>query len=125
MNNLDRLRLAGSLVLLGLLIVAGCAAIGPSPVPTAETLRAARMVERDEDFAGLRRGRAILLTECTACHRLFEPAEHSAEEWRDILPEMVARTSIGREGARDLEEYLVRASSFVGNAASGQGRAWR
>jgi len=65
------------------------------------------------DAAALRRGRAIFVTECATCHRLFLPAEYSPEQWSGIVRRMSARASLSGEQAADLERYL-RAASRAG-----------
>jgi len=62
------------------------------------------------DAAALRRGRAILVTECATCHRLFPPSEYAPEQWGGIVKRMAARASLSVEQAADLELYLKAAS---------------
>jgi mono/diheme cytochrome c family protein len=88
--------------------IAGCAA-GKTSIPTAEDLHAAGALPRGADLDALRRGRAILVTECAACHRLFLPDEYSPERWRGIVKRMAGRASLAEDQAADLLRYLSAA----------------
>ena len=89
--------------------IVGCAA-GKASIPTAEELYAAGALPRGADLDALRRGRAVLVTECAACHRLFLPGEYSTERWRGIVKRMAARASLSGDQAADLELYLTVSS---------------
>ena len=89
--------------------LSGCAA-GKASIPTAEELSAAGALSKGADPAALRRGRAVFVTECTACHRLFLPGEYSPERWRGIVKRMANRASLGEDQAADLLLYLSAAS---------------
>lgn len=89
--------------------LSGCAA-GKASIPTAEELLAAGALSKEADPAALRRGRAVFVTECAACHRLFLPAEYSPEQWRGIVKRMASRASLGEDQAADLLLYLSAAS---------------
>jgi mono/diheme cytochrome c family protein len=88
--------------------IAGCAA-GKASIPTAEDLYAAGALPRGADLDALRRGRAVLVTECATCHRLFLPGEYSPEQWRRIVKRMAVRASLGDDQAADLTLYLTAA----------------
>ncbi len=87
----------------------GCAA-GKASIPTAEELGAAGAIPRGADLDALRRGRAVLVTECAVCHRLFLPEEYSPEQWRGIVARMARRASLTGDQAADLLLYLSAAS---------------
>lgn len=89
--------------------LAGCAG-GRSSVPTADELFAVGAVPAGADVDAVRRGRAIFVTECGACHRLYLPSDYTPEEWRDIAGRMAVRASLGAEQAADLDAYLAAAS---------------
>ena len=87
----------------------GCAA-GKASIPTVDALGAAGALPRGTDMDALRRGRAVLVTECAACHRLFLPHEYSPEQWRGIVKRMANRASLGEDQTADLELYLAVSS---------------
>ncbi|MBP2678997.1 MAG: diheme cytochrome c [Deltaproteobacteria bacterium] len=89
--------------------LSGCAA-GKTSIPTADELGGAVDLPRGTDLDALRRGRAVLVTECATCHRLFLPHEYPQEQWRGIVKRMAGRASLGREQAADLELYLAVSS---------------
>ena len=89
--------------------MSGCAAARP-PLPTAEELSSAGALSKGADPEALRRGRAVFVTECAACHRLFWPNEYSPEQWRAIVRRMAGRASLSGDQAADLELYLKAAS---------------
>ncbi|MBI5420579.1 MAG: hypothetical protein HZA60_10855 [Deltaproteobacteria bacterium] len=106
------LRFSGLLPAWALVIaLAGPGCAGPrTSVPTAEELSAAGALSRAMDVDAMRRGRAIFVTECAACHRLYLPAEYPPEEWRGIVKRMAVRASLGGDQAADLLLYLSAAS---------------
>lgn len=106
------LGLAPLVLVLGLGI-GGCAMPVSDRLPTAQVLEEAGYVRVSEEQMRLRNGRAAVQTDCTNCHRLYEPSEFSPEDWIDLLPDMVARTSLSRSQANDLEAYLVDAARFA------------
>lgn len=112
MKRRNGIRIAG-LVLAATLAVAaggaGCAG-GRASIPTAEELYAAGALPRGMEIDTMRRGRAIFVTECGACHRLYLPGEYSPEEWRPIARRMGERASLGADQVADLEAYLSAAS---------------
>jgi mono/diheme cytochrome c family protein len=112
-RSLWRVVITGALIAFagGAVGLSGCAA-GKASIPTAETLGAAGGTSGGTDTAALRRGRAILVTECATCHRLFLPAEYSPEQWGGIVKRMSPRASLSGEQAADLERYLKAASRF-------------
>jgi len=87
----------------------GCAATKAS-LPAAAEHSAAGSLNGGADAESLRRGRAIFVTECAACHRLFSPGDYSPDQWRGIIPRMVRRASLSAGQAADLELYLSFAS---------------
>jgi mono/diheme cytochrome c family protein len=89
--------------------IAGCAA-GKAAIPTAEELYAGGALPMGADLDALRRGRAIFVTECAACHRLFPPNAYSPEQWRGIVKRMSRRASLGGDQTADLDIYLTAAS---------------
>lgn len=111
-NRYARLSVVGMLLAAVLAFAAGSAgcAAGKASIPTAEELYAAGGLPRGADMNALRRGRTILLTECTGCHRLFLPGEYSTEQWRGIVRRMAARASLARDQAEDLARYLESAA---------------
>ena len=89
--------------------IAGCAA-GKAAIPTAEELYAVGALPMGADLDAVRRGRAIFVTECAACHRLFPPNAYSPEQWRGIVKRMSRRASLGGDQTADLDIYLTVAS---------------
>lgn len=112
MKRRNGIRIAG-LVLAATLAVAaggaGCAG-GRASIPTAEDLYATGALPVGADVDAVRRGRAVYVTECGACHRLHLPSEYTPEEWRPIAGRMAERASLGTDQAADLEAYLAAAS---------------
>ncbi|MCL5965774.1 MAG: hypothetical protein M1550_00900 [Deltaproteobacteria bacterium] len=94
----------------GALWISGCA--GGTIVPTPSQLVATGAVPRDADLAALARGRAVFVTECAACHRLFRPDEYTPQEWKRIVARMAPRASLDSRQTSDLELYLSAASGW-------------
>ena len=87
---------------------AGCAA-GKAAIPTADELYAGGAPPVGADLDALRRGRAIYVTECAACHKLFPPKDYSPEQWRVFVRRMAPRASLSGNQAADLLVYLSAA----------------
>jgi mono/diheme cytochrome c family protein len=103
------------------LLVAGSIAVGLSAcagaslrLPTAEELAPAVTVRQVGDVEALRRGRAVYVTECAACHRLYSPADYSPEQWPGIVARMARRASLAGDQAADLLLYLLAAACAEG-----------
>ncbi len=82
-------------------------------LPSANTLSGSGSSARTTPDNNLRRGRALLVTECTSCHRFFEPGEFEAEEWESILPAMIGRTAISKRQGTDLAAYVMSAARYA------------
>ena len=98
------------------LLVAGSLAAGlgacagaPLRLPMAEELAPAVAVRQAGDVEALRRGRAVYVTECAACHRLYAPADYTPEQWRGMVARMARRASLAGDQAADLLLYLMAA----------------
>jgi hypothetical protein len=83
---------------------AACATTGGSGLTSAQ------LKAQGVDEGAFRRGRALSVTECAECHRLYRPSEYSPEEWGPISRKMGARASLGKDQIADMELYFVTAS---------------
>lgn len=100
----------------GIVFLAGCSGAAALPgcgggraaLPTAG--EAGASAAGGVDLNALRRGRAVFVTECAACHRLYRPHEYSPEQWRGIIRRMAPRASLSAGQAADLELYMLTAS---------------
>lgn len=75
--------------------------VGPQLLAVAES--------RGHDGATLERGRRIYVTKCAACHSIEPIGRYSAEQWRALLPDMVAQTKLDAKETADVEAYLLTA----------------
>jgi hypothetical protein len=103
------------------LVVLGVAFLSLRCSTSNSLLQPEQLVERGvvapgTDLEGLRRGRALAVTECTGCHRLYWPNEYSPKEWPGIVRKMGARSSLSDSQIRDLESYYVSASQAAQGA---------
>lgn len=89
--------------------LSGCAETR-AVLPTPEELAVSGALPGGADAEALRRGRAIFVTECAACHRLYWPNEYSPGQWRGIVKRMAGRASLSGSQAADLDLYLSVAS---------------
>lgn len=102
------LALARWLLLLPLGLIAACATT--RSLPTAEELLAQGAITREADLDALRAGRAIAVTECAQCHRLYWPEEYSPGVWPGIVKRMGYRASLSASQIEQLEYYFVTVS---------------
>jgi cytochrome c5 len=87
----------------------GCATSSGS-LPLPEQLTAPSRAGAEDDIASMRRGRALVVTECATCHRLYWPQECSPEEWERIIRDMGRSASLGEGQVRDMQLYMKAAS---------------
>lgn len=97
------------LTILTAALFVGCATTS-EPMLTSEQL-----AEKGIDEAALRRGRALAVTECAACHRFHWPSEYSPEEWPPIVKKMGKRSSLDKKQISELEAYMVTMSGMTRN----------
>ena len=102
-------------ILLGLLLCSLFLACGTytGSLPTPEQLAASVGINKGLDTDSLRRGRALAVTECVACHRFFYPREYSPEEWNEIILKKAKRLSLGKKQMEDIGFYLTTASTVA------------
>ena len=93
---------------LGLLLVTGCVT-GRLPMP--EQLVRSGAVPQGADLASLKKGRAVMITSCTECHRFYWPHEYRPDEWREILPDMAGRSSLSEEQTENITRYILLSAS--------------
>ncbi|MBI4830466.1 MAG: hypothetical protein HY801_02710 [Candidatus Lindowbacteria bacterium] len=115
MTSVKNIRKKRILVVLTTLFV-GCATVSGT-MPSPEQLMAEGVAPGDADVAALARGRAIAITECTGCHRLYWPHEYSPEVWPGIVRKMGYRASLTEDQIQELKLYLVTASQAARRAA--------
>jgi hypothetical protein len=87
----------------------GCTTSSGS-LPPPEQLMTSSTTGVDADIAALKRGRALVITECATCHRLYWPHEYSPEEWEGILRKMGRLASLSEGQIRDIQIYMRAAS---------------
>ena len=92
------------------LTAAGCA-VSNGFLPMPEQLANSGLVSTDTDMSALRRGRALVVTRCADCHRMYWPHEYSSEEWRHFARSMGELASMRKTQIRDLQLYLQGGSS--------------
>ena len=92
-----------------LLWVGGCTE-SSRMMPMPGDLIAGGVVASDTDPRSLRRGRALAVTACTQCHRLYWPGEQPPEVWRRLGRDMASRASLSARQTEDLMLYVEAAS---------------
>lgn len=107
---IHRLRnLISGACLLALLALIGCASIKRMPAADEVETR-----PEGPDRETLRRGRALAVTECAGCHRIYWPEEFSPNQWSDIAQNMGRRASLTTSQTEDLRAYLMAAARSEG-----------
>lgn len=48
-----------------------------------------------------------------SCHRIYKPHEYTAEQWREILPDMAKRAKLTEAEAKRIEAYLLKNSKSI------------
>ncbi|MEO8705561.1 MAG: hypothetical protein ABI867_36360 [Kofleriaceae bacterium] len=80
------------------------AACGGPPPPFATAADAERA---NVALAELTRGRELVMSKCSACHRPPAPAEQRASEWPRWITEMHDRSKLDRQQHRLIVQYMV------------------
>lgn len=88
---------------------AGCANM-PSFLPTESQLVAADALSEPAPCDSLLRGRALVVTQCTSCHRFFFPCEYPSRAWPALINDMGRRALLTRRQIGDATRYMVAAS---------------
>ena len=102
-----RARATVVLALLGAVaIVVGCVSTVEMAPPVGPQMLAAAP---GTDVAALQRGRGIYLTACARCHNIEPIGRYSQQQWRALLPEMIAESKLDAQQAADVEAYLLSA----------------
>ncbi|HXH17473.1 MAG TPA: hypothetical protein VNJ07_00190 [Chitinophagales bacterium] len=86
-------------------VLSGCAAMLHAPAE-------ADVATASQHFPGityesLQKGYHLYVTKCSGCHRLYEPSEHTGEQWRKLLPEMAERAKLNDEEQDLIYKYLM------------------
>lgn len=91
-------------------VVAAACATSSGSLPTAEQLLHPVQAGADENTEALNRGRALLVTQCATCHRLYWPREYSPEEWEGIIRKMGRSASLSKGQIEEIQAYMRLAS---------------
>ena len=99
----------GIALLLGAFALSGCeTTAGPGAPPiTAATLAAG--ARQQADPAMLTSGRSLYIGRCARCHALPAVAEHSAEQWPEIVSHMAKRSGLNAQQSRAVLAYVLAA----------------
>ncbi|MEC4005026.1 cytochrome c [Flavobacterium sp. SUN052] len=77
---------------------------GSKSVATATTVETVKKVELTPALA---EGKGLYENNCAKCHRLYDPAEYTAEKWTGILKWMQPKAKITDEQRTTIYNYLV------------------
>jgi len=105
---------------LGLIVAIGLGCANHCTVlPTAEDVVGLGAVQGD-DYCAVQRGRALVVTECTECHRFFWPHEYPASAWPSLMQDMGSKSVLTKRQIGDMTKYMVAASRLTrGGTESG------
>ena len=53
-------------------------------------------------------GRALYISNCNACHQLYNPDNYTPTQWRGIVSSMGPRTSMSASDVQLVAKYLTR-----------------
>lgn len=125
MKTINLLWIKKALFLAGLAVAAAFVACATSTgtMPTVEQLSVGNALSEGADKMALMQGRALAVTECSACHRLYWPDQFSPRAWPGILRKMGREASLSHDQIKSIELYYVTASRAARNptgVSSGQ-----
>ncbi len=84
-----------------------------SALPTEGQLLAAGASSAGENYCSMQRGRALLVTRCTECHRLFFPCEYPPAVWPGLIQGMGRKSNFSLRQIGDMTRYMVAASRLT------------
>jgi mono/diheme cytochrome c family protein len=93
-----------TLLIVMFFLVINCAR-SAGPIPAAGYASTGKTEE--VDFTAIQRGRALAVTECTQCHRLYRPDEFLVERWPHIIQTMGRRSSLNEKQINDIVIYYT------------------
>ncbi len=102
------------LLLAGLLsgLLTGC---GEPPVVTPELVAAAQRQWPTATAAQLLHGREVLMTKCTVCHGVRQPADHPPAVWQGYIEVMSPRAQLDDQQRADLLRYVLAGNELAGH----------
>ena len=98
------MKLLAAGVVAAALLVAGCAMSTRTMPPATE------LGGDPGSLESLERGRMLIVTECSECHRIYWPQEYSSRIWPEVLDDMGKRASLNEGQTHDIVEYYVAAA---------------
>lgn len=108
--------LGGLAMTLGL-VLSGCCTTGGT-LPTSDELASMAATPEGTSHDALWRGRALVVTECAECHRLFWPNEYAPEAWPGLVIRMGRKMPWSSGQIADMTRYLVAASQATGGGGA-------
>ncbi len=118
----------GVFILLGVALTAGIGLTAgvcrQSALPTEKQLLASGATSVSQHYCSVQRGRALAITDCASCHRLFFPCEYPPAVWPSIVQAMGRKANLSNRQIGDMTRYMVAASRMT-RRGSGTGRLQR
>jgi len=115
----------GVFILLGVALTAGVGLTAGvcrwTALPTEKQLLAGGSANVSGHYCSVRRGRALVVSDCTGCHRLFFPCEYPPGVWASIVQDMGRKANLSPRQIGDMTRYMVAASRMTRHRA-GTGR---
>ncbi len=90
-------------------VLQGCAGSSYA-LPTGTQLKASGVLDANVDMKPIDKGRTLVVTRCTECHRQYWPKWYEPEEWPKMARNMGEKTSLTSSQIENLSAYLVAAS---------------
>ncbi len=97
---------------LGMLFLAGCESTSPSGAPAVSAAMVQTGARQHADAATLAAGRQLFVGRCARCHALPNVAEHTAQQWPEIVSEMAKRSGLNGDQSRSVLAYLAAAQTL-------------
>ena len=52
------------------------------------------------------KARKLYVTKCAKCHKLYDPAQYSDEEWQMWMTKMTKKSKLSQDQKRELSQYI-------------------
>ena len=92
-------------------LLAGC---GEPPVVTPELVAVAQRQWPTVTAGELLQGREVLMTKCTVCHGVRQPADHPPAVWQGYIEVMSPRAQLDDQQRADLLRYVLAGNELAG-----------
>lgn len=104
---IQRINFLQAILMATIILAAGCTKSGSGDtsslyVPTSADATANATLQE------LTQGRALYISNCNACHQLYNPDNFTPSQWRSVIGSMAPKTGMSASEVQFVTKYLTR-----------------